>query len=367
MYESHFRLTGPAFQLNPDPSFYFGSKGHSRALSYLKYGVYQGEGFIVITGEIGAGKTTLVRALLNEIDESRVVAAQLVSTQLDVNDLLQAVSVAFGLPIKDVPKAEMLARLEAFLNSLVAEGRRALLIVDEAQHLTPRAMEELRMLSNFHVGGRALLQSFLVGQPELREVMRGPSLTQLRERIIASYHLGPMDRDETRAYIMHRLAHVGWSGDPVLDPAIFPPLHEASGGIPRRINAICNRLLLGTFLKEKHEISLTEVEETLAEMRDEIGPVSGPHAPVLVHDSAAINGNGPARQVPPSAIGARLTRLEKNMETALELLRRLVQRQSITAPTPMSQRQGSGPGTPGTQRHGRISLPRRASVPGETR
>ncbi|MCX7902242.1 MAG: XrtA-associated ATPase, partial [Burkholderiaceae bacterium] len=242
MYETFYGLTGKPFQLNPDPAFYFGSKGHVSAYSYLKYGVYQGEGFIVITGEIGAGKTTLVRTLLSELDPRKVVAAQLISTQLEADDLLRAVATAFGIPVKGLDKAQLLATIEAFLTALVGERRRALLVVDEAQNLSPRAMEELRMLSNFQLGEHALLQSFLVGQPELRNLLREPSMQQLRQRVIASYHLGPMDKEETRAYIEHRLKRVGWKNDPEFEPEAFEAIFTYTEGVPRRINILCNRL-----------------------------------------------------------------------------------------------------------------------------
>jgi type II secretory pathway predicted ATPase ExeA len=198
MYEQFYRLTGKPFQLNPDPAFYFGSRGHQRAFAYLQYGLYQGEGFIVITGEIGAGKTTLVRSLLEQIDRDKVVAAQLVSTQLDAGDLLRAVGVAFGLPVRTVDKAVLLASIEAFLCQLAMDRKRALLVVDEAQNLTARAIEELRMLSNFQFGDDGSMQSFLVGQPELRSMMQGSQMQQLRQRVTASYHLGPLDEAETR-------------------------------------------------------------------------------------------------------------------------------------------------------------------------
>jgi len=340
MYETFYKLSGKPFQLNPDPSFYFASKGHSRAFAYLKYGVFQGEGFIVITGEIGAGKTTLLRALTEELDTDKVVAAQLVSTQLDADDLLQAVAVAFGLPIKNLGKAELLAELEAHLTSLIDQNRRALLIVDEAQNLTPRAMEELRMLSNFQRGDRALLQSFLVGQPELREIMRGPSLQQLRQRITASYHLGPMDKDETRAYVMHRLERVDWQGDPTLDEAIFDPLYDASGGLPRKINAICNRLLLGGYLSEKHAIGREDIDATLVEMRDEIGPESQHYVPVLPHSDAPRGGGGGAgdvvRPLMSAALTGRLDRIEKSVATALELLRQITSHAPAKAGPPVA-------------------------------
>jgi len=160
MYEDFYGLSGKPFQLNPDPEFYFGSRGHKRAFAYLQYGVHQSEGFIVITGEIGTGKTTLVRSLFENLDRNRLVGAQLVSTQLDADDMLRAVAVAFGLPIKAVDKASLLASLEAFLCQLAVAKKRALLVVDEAQNLTPRAIEELRMLSNFQLGDHALMQSF---------------------------------------------------------------------------------------------------------------------------------------------------------------------------------------------------------------
>ena len=248
MYEAFYKLSGKPFQLNPDPSFYFGSRGHKRAFAYLEYGLYQSEGFIIITGEIGAGKTTILRSLLEQLDPAKVVAAQIVSTQLDADDLLRAVGTAFGLPVRSVDKAVLLASLEAFLCQLTIDKKRALLVVDEAQNLTPRAMEELRMLSNFQLGDQALLQSFLVGQPELRTMMQSPQMQQLRQRVIASYHLGPLDQGETQAYIEHRLRHVNWKEDPSFDSGCFDLIHSLTGGLPRRINTLCNRLLLAAFL-----------------------------------------------------------------------------------------------------------------------
>ncbi len=322
MYESFYGLTGRPFQLNPDPSFFFGSKGHSSAYSYLKYGVFQGEGFIVVTGEIGAGKTTLVRTLLEELDPRKVVAAQLVSTQLEADDLLRAVASAFGLPVRGTDKAQLLATIEAFLTSLVTEHKRALLVVDEAQNLSPRAMEELRMLSNFQLGDRALLQSFLVGQPELRELLRGPSMQQLRQRVIASYHLGPMDEEETRGYIEHRLRRVGWKDDPSFDPAVFPSIHRATGGIPRKINLLCNRLLLAGYLAEKRAIGVDDVDTVIAELRAE-GNVDAPvQSQAAATPEEAVRGtDNVVRPFAFSSIAARLDRLERTVNAMHELLR----------------------------------------------
>ena len=269
MYEAFYGLSSKPFQLNPDPSFYFGSKQHRRAKAYLEYGVQRNEGFIVITGEVGAGKTTIVRGLLESLDPDTVVAANLVSTQLDAEDTLRMVGAAFGVRVKDVSKADLLMALEAFLVSQTSEGRRCLLIVDEAQNLTPRAVEELRMLSNFQFGKQALLQTFLVGQPEFREILQNPNMQQLRQRVTATCHIGPMDRDETSGYIEHRLKCVGSTGRPTFDSEAFDAIHKASGGIPRRINSVCDRLLLLGFLGEKSNFSIDDVNEVVAEMHEE--------------------------------------------------------------------------------------------------
>ena len=269
MYEAFYGLTDKPFQLNPDPSFYFGSRQHRRAMAYLEYGLHQNEGFIVVTGEVGAGKTTIVRSLLAKLDPHKVVAAQLVSTQLDAEDTLRLVAAAFGLKTKDVAKSDLLLGLEAFLVSVTTQGKRALLIVDEAQNLTPRAVEELRMLSNFQLETHALLQSFLVGQPEFRRTMQSPHMLQLRQRVIAACHIGPLDAEETRGYIEHRLKHVGWRDKPQFQPEVFPAVHLFTGGIPRRINALCDRLLLSGFIGSKTTFSRTDVDEVAREIREE--------------------------------------------------------------------------------------------------
>jgi len=330
MYESFYGLTGKPFQLNPDPAFYFGSRGHKRAFAYLQYGVYQSEGFIVITGEIGAGKTTIVRSLFEQLDRDRLVAAQLVSTQLDADDVLRSVSAAFGLPAKAVDKATLLASLEAFLCQLAIDGKRALLVVDEAQNLTPRAVEELRMLSNFQLGEQALLQSFLIGQPELRDMMHGQQMQQLRQRVIASYHLGPMDKAETQAYIEHRLVHVGWKGDPSIDAAAFELIYTLSGGIPRRINTICNRLLLAGYLQEKHAFGTDDVQAIAREIREELGPETALASVAVARAREAAT--APAAMVQDAGavlarlreMDERIDRLEKTVGSAVDLLHRLL-------------------------------------------
>ena len=284
MFESHFGFSAAPFQLSPDPSFYFESRGHGQALSYLKYGVYQREGFIVVTGEIGSGKTTLVQTLLEGLDSRTVVAAQVVNTQLDADDLLHAICTAFGVPVPGPSKAQMLATLEAFFTALAAGGRRALLVVDEAQNLGLKEIEELRMLSNFQLGHQALLQSFLVGQPELRLMLRSSAMEQLRQRVIASCHLGPLSAAETRAYVEHRLRRVGWDAFPAIADAAFAGIHSFSGGIPRRINLLCTRVLLAGWLAGTERIVAVDVANAAAELAAELGA-----AGVAEIDSPATN------------------------------------------------------------------------------
>ena len=271
MYESFYGLASKPFQLNPDPSFYFGSKQHRRAKAYLEYGLLRNEGFIVITGEIGAGKTTIVRGLLESMDANAVTAANLVSTQLDAEDTLRMVGAAFGVRVKDVSKADLLMALEAFLVTQLSEGKRSLLIVDEAQNLTSRAVEELRMLSNFQFGKQALLQTFLVGQPEFRDILQHPNMQQLRQRVTATCHIGPLDVEETKGYIEHRLKCAGGSGRPTFGPGAFEAIYKATAGIPRRINSVCDRLLLLGFLSEKENLVVEDVDEVVNEMREEGG------------------------------------------------------------------------------------------------
>lgn len=307
MYEAFFNLTGKPFQLNPDPDFFFGSRGHKRAMAYLEYGLHQGEGFIVITGEVGAGKTMLVRNLLRKVPSQSIVAAQIVSTQLEADDLLRLVAGQFGVEIEGLDKSGVLLRLEDAFRRLHASGRRALLIVDEAQNLSQRAVEELRMLSNFQIDTRSLVQSFLVGQPEFREIMQRQEMRQLRQRIIASYHLGPLDRQETQAYIEHRLHHVGWASDPVFDVNAFDAIHESTQGVPRRINTLCDRLLLAAFLGEQHTIQPRDVLDVAAELTDELGMANVPEATRqrLSAESQAMNGGDQDE---------RLGRLESRVE-----------------------------------------------------
>jgi general secretion pathway protein A len=269
MYLSYYGLNAKPFQLSPDPRFFFGSSGHMRALAYLRYGVSQGEGFIVITGGIGTGKTTLVKSLFDELDASQVVAAQLVTTQLEADEMLRSVVAAFGMPYENLGKATLLKRFEDFLTDHARRGRRVLLVVDEAQNLPVQSLEELRMLSNFQIAETPLLQSFLLGQEEFRATLQGSGMEQLRQRVIAFCHLNPLSDEETREYIEHRLRLVGWLGrSPRFGENAHARIYRYTLGVPRRVNVFCDRLLLYGFLEGLREFSVETVEAVGRELTE---------------------------------------------------------------------------------------------------
>jgi general secretion pathway protein A len=267
MYEHHYSFSGRPFQLTPDPTFYFESITHKKAMSYLGYGLSQGEGFIVITGEVGAGKSTLVAHLMQRIDPKALTVAQVVTSALDGDEIVHVVAQAFGLPVEGQDKASALGAIERFLQDEARAGRRCLLVVDECQNLELAALEELRMLSNFQLGSHPLLQSLLLGQPEFRRMLaHHPDLEQLRQRIIASHHLEALDNDELELYIRHRLGHVGWDGQPSFADGLMPALYRQTDGIPRRVNQVMNRLMLLGAIEERDELTLAMLDEVMAEM-----------------------------------------------------------------------------------------------------
>ena len=242
MYEEFYNLSGNPFKLNTDPDFFFNSNTHKRALAYLRYGIKQEEGFIVITGDVGTGKSTLVSRLFQSLDTSNMVVAKIVNTQLGAEDLLRMVAAEFNLEYRDLTKVDLLKSLEDFFVENHLKGFRLLLVIDEAQNLAPKAIEELRMLSNITYNGKQLLQSFLLGQKEFRATMRMQGFEQLRQRVTASYHLRPLDADETKEYIMHRLKVAGWQDNPVFDDEVFDEIHKFTKGIPRKTNLLCDRI-----------------------------------------------------------------------------------------------------------------------------
>jgi general secretion pathway protein A len=270
MYTDHYGLTAAPFQLTPDARFWFESGTHKKAMAYLGYGLAQNEGFIVVTGDIGAGKTTLVGHLMASIDPARLQAFKVVSTQVGSDDTLRLAAQAFGLPTEGVEKAQLLSRIESYLFDTARSGRRTLLIVDEAQNLPEESLEELRMLSNFQADGQALLQIFLLGQPEFRDRLNAsPSLEQMLQRVIATHHLDPMVADETLPYLEHRMKLAGWNGNPKFTADAAVALHAASGGVPRKLNTLATRTLLLGSIENADVIDGALVSRVLQDLGNE--------------------------------------------------------------------------------------------------
>ena len=273
MYTDYYNLTGRPFQLTPDPRFYVDTQTHRKAMAYLTYGLGQGEGFIIITGDVGAGKTTLVGRLLQTIDRSRLVVANIVTSLVDADNLLKMIATGLGINAENLDVATLLTRVENFLRVQHQQGRRVLLIVDEAQNLPIGSLEQLRMLSNFSVDAQPLSQTILLGQPEFREKLSSSSeLEQLRQRVIASHHLEPMRRDELPDYVENRLAMCGWANDPTFTEAAYDALFDYSGGVPRKLNNLCARVLLFGALEEKHEIDEAAVREVTDDLHKDNAP-----------------------------------------------------------------------------------------------
>jgi general secretion pathway protein A len=272
VFHKFYNLSGQPFLLTPDARFFYGSSEHSRAISHLVYGLAQEEGFIVVTGEVGSGKTTLTEQLWSQLDRNTYVIARIVTTQVSGDDLLRLAMTKFGLgETQGTDKATLLHRFEHMVGEHHKQGRRCLLVVDEVQNLSLAAMEELRMMSNITVDGKASVQTILLGQPQFRPILASKDWEQLRQRVLASYHLGPLNERETRLYIEHRLRTVGWCDDPVWEDAAFTAIHLHTGGVPRRINTLCSRLLLLGALEETHTITGQMVDETAEELDRDLG------------------------------------------------------------------------------------------------
>lgn len=325
MYEKFYHLTGIPFLLTPDRRFFFGSSGHSRAIAHLVYGLSQEEGFVVITGEVGAGKTTLVEQLWTQLDRNTYVMSRVVTTRVSGDDLLRLAMAGFGLEA-DIgsDKATLLIRYEQIVREHRKHGRRLLLLVDEVQNLPLIALEELRMLSNITVDGKASVQTILLGQPQFRPMLAARDADQLRQRVLASYHLGPLSESETRSYIEHRLRLVGWKNDPAWEPDAFSAIHSQSGGIPRRINTLCSRVLLLGSLEETHTITAEMVNTTADELNEDLGagglamPEPAPAAASVFAAPAAT----PSREF--DALAGRIMLLEQGAERQERMLQRIL-------------------------------------------
>jgi len=289
MYDDHYGLSGRPFALTPDPKFWFDTATHRKAMAYLGYGLSQGEGFIVITGDVGAGKTTLVGHLMATIDRERLHVIKLVSSQVDGDDLLRIVATGLGVETAGLMKAQLLVAVERGLHAVARSGRRTLLIVDEAQALHTGALEELRMLSNFQAGGHALLQIFLLGQPEFRAALHGSDrLEQLRQRVIAMHHLDPMGAEEVEPYVLHRMSLVGWNGRPKFTPDAFAALYRGSDGVPRRLNQLAGRVLLFGAIEQIDVIDAKVVDAVIADITGDMpAPTTPAPRPVVAAPAPA--------------------------------------------------------------------------------
>ena len=338
MYEKFYNLKAKPFRLSPDPRFLFRSAAHSKALAYLRYGLQTGEGFVVITGGVGTGKTTLARLILSKINKSKVIAVELVTSQLESDDMLRLVAAALGLAHQDLPKSTLLRNIETYLMARAREGKRVLLLVVEVQNLSHGAMEELRMLSNFQVGERALLQTFLLGQDEFRPKLQSAGMEQFRQRIIASYHLDPLNRKEIQDYIFHRLRLCGWQDDPHIQSDVFEKIYEHSSGVPRRINKLCDRLLLHGCIEELHELGVQDINSVIKDEMQEIhstGEVSDGAVPAVdeVKPAEFPGGNVQPLRVENAisnddrrllALEKKMDQLEKSMRTDRKRFQRML-------------------------------------------
>lgn len=270
MYEEFYNFSGNPFKLTPNPDFFYPSRIHKKVMAYLQYGVQQGDGFIVVTGNVGTGKTTIIQTLTNELkNENDIILSQITSTQLNEGELIRMVAASFGLPINKQSKAALLNNLESFLRKMAREKKRVLLIVDEAQNMPKRSLEELRMLSNYQEQGKPLFQSFLVGQQQFKNIINRADMEQLKQRVIGSYHLEPLDKYDTQKYIEYRLEHVGWQHDPEIENNVYERIYQFSEGVPRRINVLCGRLILHAAIEELHVITQQTVNDVIEEFNEE--------------------------------------------------------------------------------------------------
>lgn len=254
VYKSVYHLEGRPFRLSPDHRFSFGHRSYEDAKSYLKYAISEGEGIVVVTGAPGTGKTTLISSLMTELDKTQVRVGVVTNVQLDSGSLIEMVLDAFSLHVDRSANVGMMNELKRFLIQQSKEGRRVILIVDEAQGLSMKSLEDLRLLSNLQNDTKLLLQIFLVGQEPLMDIIKSPGLEQLHQRLIAAAQLKPLNFDETVEYIMYRLSRVGWKNNPAFTDEVCSLIHKFSGGVPRRINLICHRLFLHAGLEKKDEL-----------------------------------------------------------------------------------------------------------------
>jgi general secretion pathway protein A len=265
VYLEYYGLKEPPFDITPNPRFLFYSPKHREAFNHLLYGIRERKGFVQLTGEVGAGKTTVCRAMLDQLGE-RYATALILNPVLDPDQLMKAIAMEFGLNVKGMDRLETVAALNAFLLQQVDKRREAVLIIDEAQDLTNELLEQVRLLSNLETDDRKLLQIVLMGQPELRDRLNDFNLRQLRQRITVRYHLRPLTRTEVGQYVHHRLQVSGANGSPYFtNPALWR-VYRYSAGIPRLINGVCDKCLLAGFVQLRDRIDFKMVGKAIAEL-----------------------------------------------------------------------------------------------------
>lgn len=269
MYERFFGLREKPFNVTADPAFLFLSRRHKEAFSHLIYGIKERKGFLEITGEIGAGKTTLCKALLNSLDKN-IKTALILNPHLSRPQLLKAILQDFGIPFNKYSGASLLSKLNEFLIQQLSSGNNVVLIIDEAQNLKPSLLEQIRLLSNLETEKEKLLQIVLVGQPELREKLKSESLKQLRQRISVRYHILPLDRDEIDRYIKHRLTVAGSANSVEFHREAIEEIYKYSQGIPRLINILCDQALLAAYVRETKSISQEIIKNCIGELEGNI-------------------------------------------------------------------------------------------------
>jgi type II secretory pathway predicted ATPase ExeA len=266
MYIETFKLRELPFRLSPDPQFLYLSRAHARAKAYMESTIWFTDGFVVVTGEIGAGKTTLIESFLRQLD-SDVVIAQINQTQITAVEFLQSVLVQFGFAPFKMKKAELIATLNTFLIEQYAAGRKVLLIIDEAQNLTLKVLEEIRLLSGIESTKEKVLRIILAGQPELNEKLDSPELVQLTQRIRLRFHLGTLSREDLRSYVQHRLEVAGSEGREIFAEDTFPELFKYTGGVPRLVNTLCDTAMMAAFNEDRDVVTLKDISSAVEELQ----------------------------------------------------------------------------------------------------